>query len=138
MTRLDLTPRWLLAVAAAATLAGCATPPTTPEGIVAQRAQARWDAILSGDLQKAYGFLSPASRAITPFQTWIGTGIPTATRWKAAQVVKVDCDAPERCKARVNIDHQPLVFGGTLGTISSAVDETWLIDNGVWWLLYTR
>lgn len=119
-------------------LAACASTPPAPEVRVAQRAQARWDAMIKGDFRAAYAFLSPASRAMTHYDLWAATRKPTATEWKGASVVKVECRDAQVCKARVNINHQPLVGGGSLGTISSAVDETWLIDDGEWWLLYTR
>ena len=119
-------------------LSACASTPPTPEALVTRRAQARWDALLKNDLKTAYGFLSPASRAVASFDTWANSAFPSATVWKGARVAAVTCDDAQRCKARVTIDHQPLVLDGRLGTISSAVDETWLIDNGEWWLLYTR
>lgn len=130
--------RPLALLLAASAMAGCATAPLSPEQVVAQRAQERWAALIAGDVQKAYGYLSPASRALTPFEIWRATAVAKATVWKAAKAVKVECDSSERCKARVNIDHQPLVLAGRLGTITAAVDETWLLDNGEWWLLYTR
>ncbi len=142
MTRSNTTlrlARLTAAVVAAAATAGCATffQPTREEA-VARRAQERWDLLVKGDLQKAYGFFSPSTRAVTSFEAWKELGVPRSTVWKKAQVIKVECPDEQRCVARVNLDHQPLVLEGRLGTISSAIDETWLVDNGEWWLLYRR
>jgi hypothetical protein len=125
--------RLLVAAAAALLLAGCATqPPPTREEIVAERAQARWQAQLAGDFEKAYGYLTPASRALQPYAVWRG-GIRGFTTWKSAEVVSVTCETSEKCIARVKVGHQPLALRGKLGTIDSALDETWLFDDGQWW-----
>jgi hypothetical protein len=123
------------ALAAALLLAGCATkPPPTREEIVAQRANARWQALMAGDFDKAYGYLTPAARALKPLAVWRG-GFRSFTTWKSAEVVSVTCETSEKCIVRVDVRHEPVVMRGRLGTISSAVDETWLLDDGQWWFL---
>lgn len=118
-------------------LAGCATsPPPTREQAVQARAQAYLQARVDRDYTKAYTYLSPATRAVVSYDAWRGN-LPTATVWKAAKVFKVDCGSIDRCTVRVNLDHRPLVFGGGLGTITSSYDDTWLKDNGEWWVAYT-
>ncbi len=127
----------LLVVAHAVLLAACAGVQAPREQIVRERAQARWDAMLAGDWQKAYGYLSPGSRAVTSFDAWRNS-LPRATVWKGAEVQAVDCPVLDRCNIRVNIHHQPLINGGRFGTIASAIDEVWLVDDGKWWLLHAR
>jgi len=128
--------RLLLAAAAAALLAGCASTPSTPEQAVAARANARWQAQIAGDFEKAYGYLSPASRALTPYTVWRG-GIRGFTNWKSAEVVSVTCETSEKCIARVKVVHEPVMLRRSLGSIDSAVDETWLLDGGEWWFFHT-
>jgi type IV pilus biogenesis protein CpaD/CtpE len=128
--------RLLLATAAAALLAGCASTPSTPEQAVAARANARWQAQIAGDFEKAYGYLSPASRALTPYTVWRGS-IRGFTTWKSAEVASVTCETSEKCIARVKVVHEPMVLRRSLGSIDSAVDETWLLDGGEWWLFHT-
>lgn len=135
--RVDLPLRRALIVAAAAALvASCASTPTTPEAAVTARANARWKAYIAGNFEQAYAYLSPASRALTPFSTWRGS-IRGFTTWKSAEVVSVTCETSDKCVARVKVEHQPLILRGRLGTIDSGVDETWLFDEGQWWLLQT-
>lgn len=118
-------------------VAGCATTPATPEQIVRARASERLKALVGADLPKAYSYLSPTSKSLVPFEAW-RNNLSRATVWKAAEVFSVECPTTDRCKVRVTINHQPLVLGGSLGTITSAIDETWLADKGDWWLLYTQ
>ena len=130
--------RWSVLICAAAVMAGCATPPpATPEQAVRTRANERLKALVSGELPKAYSYLSPTSRSLVPFENWRNS-LTRSTVWKSAEVFSVECPAVDRCNVRVTISHQPLVLGGTLGTITSAIDETWLADKGDWWLLYTQ
>ena len=54
-----------LVVAGALALAGCAAlQPKTPEEIVTQRVEARWDALIKGDFPAAWAYTQPAYRAI--------------------------------------------------------------------------
>ncbi len=130
--------RTLIAVTMAALLAACATtPPLTPEEAVAARAQARWQAQLAGDLEKAYGYLTPASRALKPLAVWRG-GIRGFTTWKSAEVASVTCETSEKCVARIKVVHEPIMLRRSLGSIDSAIDETWLFDDGQWWFLDPR
>lgn len=130
--------QYAASICLAGALAGCATaPPATPEEAVRARANARLKALVSGDLPKAYSYLSPASRSLVSLEAW-RNNLSRATVWKSAEVFSVECPAADRCKVRVTVSHQPLVLAGTLGTITSAIDETWLADKGDWWLLYTQ
>ena len=62
-----------LTVAVAAVLAGCASlgglskdsPAAEKESAVAERAKARWQALIKRNYQEAYGFFSPASKDTT-------------------------------------------------------------------------
>lgn len=129
--------RLALGLGVAWMLASCASGPASPEAIVRDRAQARLDAIIAGQWEKAYGYLSPASRAVVSLEAW-RSGLPRATVWRRAQVHAVACEVLDRCKTTVVIHHQPLVMGGRMGTIDSAVDEIWVLDEGRWWLLLSR
>ena len=125
--------RALLLAVAATFVAGCAAlAPSTPEQRVQARAQQRWDALIAGDVARAYGFLSPASRSAVPLDTY-KRSFGNASAWKSAKVNSVRCEAADRCVATVVISHQPLALRGKLGTLESALDETWLLDDGEWW-----
>ncbi|HMB40230.1 MAG TPA: hypothetical protein VKO85_14215, partial [Wenzhouxiangellaceae bacterium] len=46
-------------------LAACSEPPRAPEEIVAERAQARWDAVIAGDPESSYEYQTPGYREKT-------------------------------------------------------------------------
>ena len=69
---------WGVAVMAGLMLAACATtggvttesPLEVKRAAVTERAKARWQAIIDGDVAKAYGFLSPGSKAVTSLESY--------------------------------------------------------------------
>lgn len=118
----------------AAVLAGCATvgPSSSAEQkqkVVAERAQARWDELLKGDVASAYKFMSNGSKAATSldlYKTKVKPGI-----WRQAKVEKVDCEA-ETCKVTMLVTYDVKQMKG----IQTPVDETWIIENGSAWYVY--
>lgn len=128
--------RFVLCAAAALALSGCAAfKPATPEEIVGRRAVERWQAIIKGDAATAYGYLSPAGRALISQDQWRGS-FGAATSWQKVELDTVRCETSEKCIASVKVTHQPLLLRNKLGSIESNVQETWLSDGGQWWLLY--
>lgn len=123
----------LAAAAASAALAGCAAfAPKSPEDLVRERAQERWDALIAGDFEKAYGFLSPASRGVVSLPQFRAS-IGAAVSWKSAKVHSVVCEQPDRCKVTMLVKYAPMLPRPRVGTIETSVDETWLLDQGQWW-----
>ena len=118
---------WALALGVA--MAGCvAVTPRTPEEAVKARAQARWDALVKGDLKAAYGFLSPGSRAVTTQEAY-GASIRTGF-WKSAVVERAACDAPQACEAQVTIEYE---FQGK--RVKTPLRETWIREGTDWWFV---
>lgn len=117
-------------------LSACASaPPATPEEQIRQRAQERWQALIKGDFERAYTYLSPASRAVVPYERYRGS-IGGAVVWKGAEVVDVRCETLEKCIAKVKVLTEPVIFRQRFGTIETHLDETWLLDKGQWWFLF--
>lgn len=121
---------------AAVGLVGCAalTPtPQTPEEIVQTRADARWAALLKRDFATAYGYLAPGVRAITPEKTFAAS-VGTAVQWTNAGTKRVRCDEVDRCVASVQITAK--VFNPRMkdGTLTTYYEETWVLQDGQWWL----
>jgi hypothetical protein len=84
-------------------MAGCAavgggltkdTPPEVKQTAVKERANARWAALIKGDMDAAYGFLSPTSRETVSLDTYvsrigkIGTRRPRSSRSAASGSVQ--------------------------------------------------
>ncbi|MBN8558157.1 MAG: hypothetical protein LCH72_05705 [Proteobacteria bacterium] len=139
MPHLNLTPprrhaarlSTLLAVGALA-LTGCAAiSPKTPEEIVTQRAEARWEALIKGDFDKAWTYTQPAYRAIVK-QADYRKSFGVAGQWRGVQVHGVECEA-ERCKARIRLTTRVLIPDFKRQDVVGIVDETWVRVDGSWW-----
>lgn len=121
-------------------LAGCASvpgvgglskdsPAEAKEKVVTARAQARWDALIKGDVEAAYGYLSPASRAVTSleqFKARTKTG-----SFRSVKIEKVSC-AGETCEVGLFLTYDHRLMSG----ITTPVGETWIIEDGQAWYVY--
>jgi hypothetical protein len=120
-------------------LAGCAAPrPAAPgvkatggtdEGVAAEvggRAQKRWDALVAGDVEGAYKYLSPGSRQVTTVGVY-GASIRLGF-WKKAVVQRVECLEPDVCQVHVMVDY--LVRGSP---VTSPLLESWARSDQEWW-----
>jgi len=131
-TRLLRSIAWL--TLGSAVLTGCASvsvgsSPEQKQKVVAQRAQARWDVLIKGDVTSAYQFLSSGSKASTSFELYKDKVKPGM--WRGAKVDKVDCEA-EVCKVKMLITYDAQRMKG----IETPVDETWIIESGSAWYVY--
>ena len=123
-----------LGVAVIVALAACATirpdsPPEAKREAVTERVNARWAAILRGDMDTAYAFLSPASKELTPL-----TSYRTEARskgFRSAKIENVDCE-PESCRVTLMVvyDHQKMQGIPTL------VNESWVLEDGKYWYVW--
>ncbi len=98
----------------------------SPEQVVKERAQARWDALVKGDVKAAYGFLSPGTRAVTTEEVYasgVGKGF-----WKAVRVEKVTCGSEDNCEASGTIEYE---YRGR--RTSTPFRETWIKSGSDWW-----
>src|SRR4030095_3039031 len=125
----------VLATLGVIALTACATPPGPPatgsaaptaaaaQDMVTIRAKARWDAMVKGDLDAAYGYMSPASREVTSLEKYKAN---TRRNWfREAKIDSVACEA-DACmvKLYVTYDH-PRMKG-----ITTPLVESWIIDGG--------
>lgn len=124
----------LAVVVVAASLAGCATlgpdsSPETKQKVVAERATARWQALIKGDLDTAYTYLSKGSKSATSLDLYkkqIKPGL-----WKQAKVESVECEK-EICKVQMEIIYDAARMKG----IPALVTETWIIEDGTAGFVY--
>lgn len=115
-------------------VAACATvtvdsAPEVKQKVVAERAQARWQALMKGDLDAAYAFLSPASKKATPLMDYARTIKPGM--WRDVKVDKVNCEA-ELCKVQLAVTYDAKMMKG----ITTPVWESWIIEDGSAWYVY--
>jgi len=116
----------------ALTLAGCAAfAPATPEQAVQQRATAYWKARVAGQVDKAYALSTPSYRKLrteAQFKLQFGAGASVEN----AEVTQVTCEA-EKCTTRIKISVKPALVGVKVGTITTHMDEIWVLEDGQWW-----
>lgn len=112
----------------AVAISGCASVSreSTPEETVKARAQQRWDALVKGDYEAAYRLLSPGSRAVTSFESYLGS--IRQGFWKAARVSEVQCSSADACEAGAEIEYE---FRGS--RVKTPLRETWIRQEGNWW-----
>lgn len=96
--------------------------------IVKERAQARWDALLKGDIRAAYGYLSPASRAAMTSEAYASS--IRAGFWKTAKVNSVTCNTKDNCEVHATIEYE---FQGR--RTKTPLMETWIREGSQWWYL---
>lgn len=125
--------RFLSLFLAAALVAGCAAlAPAKPEDVVRERAQARWNALLAGEWAKAYRYMAPSYRALVAENRYVnqfGGGVA----WVDAKVIRVTCD-DHRCTARMEVAVRPTLRGRPGQTVTTGFDETWILEEGEWWM----
>ena len=130
--------RYVLASLAvgAVLLGGCASVAIGPsdEERVMERSQQRWDALLAGDLERVYGFLSPAQRSAIGSLAYQRSLLNSRVRWEGASVSGAEC-TPEVCTVTVDLDilvPSP-VPGVKRYEIDQTVREQWIRADETWW-----
>ncbi|MHB9103274.1 MAG: hypothetical protein ACYC2E_17415 [Sulfuricella sp.] len=113
-------------------LAGCAGIARDAGGAqdtrqqVSERASARWDALIAGDLARAYEYLSPGTRDVMSLDLYKSR--TRAGGWKKASVDTVSCEQ-DRCEVTMVIEHSYR----DMKSIETRLSEVWLQEGGKWW-----
>ena len=103
--------------------------PEAQQAAVAKRVNARWDALLKGDLDGAYALLSPASREATTLEQFKKN--TRKAGFRAAKIDKIDCSA-ELCNVKLVVTYDHRLMKG----VQTPVEETWIFDKGQAWMVY--
>ncbi len=93
-----------------------------------QRAQLRWNALVQGDVKKAYEYYGPGTKAtlsLAEFSAGMKMGF-----WKTVTVDKVECNAPDRCEVSTTIEYEHRGM-----RVKSPSRETWIREGSEWWLV---
>ena len=126
----------VLVLLAVMLLSACATTPASPEDIVKERAQARWDALLNGDFATAYSYLSPGYRSATTVVDFeIGMRM-RKIQYRTAEFQGHSCEK-NVCTVRFKVGYQVAkpVPGMAEWKSDSIVSEQWIKSDGEWWFL---
>lgn len=99
------------------------------EDRVKERAAKRWEALIGGDLDTAYGFFSKATKNTYPLELYRVKMRPGL--WREARVDTVKC-SDEICDVTVilTIDH------ARIKGVVTPVAERWIIQDGQAWYVY--
>lgn len=125
----------LFALLMSLVIAGCATTASvqekSKEQIVSERAKARWQHLIKGEFDLAYGLSTPAYRSAVSeqhFRSAFKAGL-----WRSAEVKSVQCGEADVCRVDVEIDFQYVakMAGPVAG--KRVLSETWRKDVGEWW-----
>lgn len=104
-----------------------------PQQIVRQRATERWKALMAGEFTRAYGYTTPGFRAIVSVDRYRNR-FGSAGSWVGSEVISVDCPEKIKCNVRLRIDFTPVMARKSADKITTHIDETWLLEDGQWWL----
>jgi len=141
--RLLTSRRWrhgeaaLLAVVVAASLAGCASmagggkdlTPDARKALVTQRINARWAALIKGDLDQAYTFMSAGSQEALPLNVYKVKTKPGL--WRAVRIDSMECE-PEICQVKMTLTYDHQMIKG----VQTPFQETWILEKGNAWYVY--
>jgi hypothetical protein len=126
------------ALLATALLAGCATMASTPEEVVKKRAAQQWTARLANDFDTTYTFAPPSFRALTSLESY-KKGFGKDVKIESAEVAEVKCESEDKCVAQVKVKAQPILLLNRRAVphLVTYIDETWIREDGQWWLFPT-
>lgn len=116
--------------------AGCATGPGTPQTVEA-RAQAKWDALIGGDLATAYGYYSPGYRSVVDVAAFERLMARRTVAWTGAEYRDTgDCDETA-CRVRVALHYRvnPRVPGAKPFEGVRIVQEDWIFTENQWFFV---
>ena len=117
-------------------LSACASMAPTPEERLAERAQARWDALLVKDYAAAYSYYSPGHRAKGSAADLEIKLRMQRVKWTAAKVLDTDC-AGDICTVNIELDYQiasPVPGVDAWNGFDKAAEQ-WVKVDGEWWFV---
>ena len=127
----------MLGAAALMLAAGVATQAAAvelvPEAAVRKLANERWQLLIEGKYEDAYQYLAPGFRAVQSYKTY--TSRLASTAWVGGDAVRVECnDERDKCSTTLRLESKAFLPGLTTGNLTTYVDETWIRQDGKWWL----
>jgi hypothetical protein len=115
---------------------GCAASPAVRDRLIAERAQARWDALLSSDYARAYGYMSPGYRSAHSAADFEIDFRSRRVQYTSADYLGHDCiDASCTVKIKVGYKVVRPVAGLSEWKSTDVIEERWINTDGEWWYL---
>jgi len=116
-------------------LSACATT-KNKEIDIEKRAMDRWEAVLSGDLETAYEYLTPGYRSSVPLANYQRSVLTQKVKWTKAQYIESEC-TETICKVRISLDFALInaLRGVEYVEGDQDIEESWLLIDGNWYLV---
>jgi hypothetical protein len=105
------------------------SPIEAKRAVLTERINARWEALIKGDLDQAYAYLSAASKEAYPLNVYKGGTRPGM--WKAVKINSIDCEG-EICLAGMTLTYDHRMMKG----VQTPFAEQWIIEKGTAWYIY--
>lgn len=102
--------------------------------VLKARAEARWGALIKGDIENAYTYTTPEYRAVVNLQQYKGK-YGRVVDWRGARVVDIGYDVPTVATVSVEVTYRVGLpgTGGELIETQKAISEKWMYKNREWW-----
>jgi hypothetical protein len=116
-------------------LVGCVPTLTkseiTQDETISARALQRWQHLIKGEFDVAYGYLSPSYRSgvtLSQYRSALKAGL-----WKSAKVVTIRCSGLDVCQVAIDVGIS--YYHRTSGEVTSTqrFSENWRRDGEGWW-----
>lgn len=127
------------AILLAALLAGCAAvEPRPPEDVVAERAEARWAALLDGDIEEAHRYYAPGYREGVSVDSIRARMKGSRLNWREVELQEIEC-SESLCRPVFMIRYDYRSPLPRVGTVNSAarLEERWIREGGNWYYVPT-
>lgn len=116
--------------------AGCAVTPASEDELLLERAQARWEAITTGDLETAYTYYAPGYRSSVSLIDFAVEQRLRKVVWTGAEYSSHQCEE-KRCLVNFDVSFKVVnpVPGMSVFQSTRPVEDTWIKTQGQWWYL---
>lgn len=116
-------------------LSACAAP-AIKQSTIEERVNARWNALLTGDLAGAYEYLSPGYRSSVSSLQYQRMMLLQQIKYTSAKYVSSECEQTT-CNVKVFVGFT--VYGAVPGVKSfdgtRNIDESWVLVDGNWYMV---
>jgi len=116
-------------------LGACAGVAVQPESL-GDRAQARWDALLAQDFEKAYSYLSPGYRSSVSSRDFEIGFLLRRVGYTSAEYIDSECQN-DACDVSMKIGYMIIapLRGVNVWNSKTTIEEKWIRIDNQWWHL---
>jgi len=108
------------------------------EAELRERVQARWDAVIKGELERAYGFETPEYRKAHTEQEY-REEFGRRVRWHVATLKDLRYDRNDEVEAIITLDYSFALPGGDqMVRTTGEITDRWVYSDGQWWRRHAR